>query len=137
MSPVCVNRPDMLDRQDGEKYFKFMCYGSHVLIGQLNAPVKLVPGRFAPNPFASLDVSPPGRFAPVCIAPGRFALTGLFFCPLDVLPPIFNGVRVMVVVVEGGGGFNVESMYITYFAGQHSISQIYDYKPHKLLPPNY
>ena len=33
-----------------------------------------VPGRFAPNRFPPLDVSPPGRFAPGCFAPtGRFA----------------------------------------------------------------
>ena len=33
----------------------------------------MVPGRFAPNPFPPLDVSPPGRFALGRFAPGRFA----------------------------------------------------------------
>ena len=37
-----------------------------------------VPGRFAPNPFPPLDVSPPGRFAPGRFTPGRFAPTGRF-----------------------------------------------------------
>ena len=40
--------------------------------------IRTVPGRFAPNPFPPLDVSPPGRFAPGHFAPGRFAPTGRF-----------------------------------------------------------
>ena len=40
--------------------------------------VSAVPGRFAPNPFPPLDVSPPGRFALGRFAPGRFAPTGRF-----------------------------------------------------------
>ena len=58
------------------------------------APVghcKMVPGRFAPNPFPPLDVSPPGRFAPGRFAPGCFAPTGRF-APWTFRPQISMGV---------------------------------------------
>ena len=41
--------------------------------GPISGVSRLVQGRFAPNPFPPLDVSPPGRFAPGRFAPGRFA----------------------------------------------------------------
>ena len=57
-------------------YFRLLCYGSHLFIEQLNAPVTLIPGRFALNLFPPLDVSPPGHFVLGCSGPGLFAHTG-------------------------------------------------------------
>ena len=45
-------------------------------IGQFNAPVSLVPGRFTPNPCPPINVTPPGCFVPGCFAPGLFAHGG-------------------------------------------------------------
>ena len=59
---------------------RLLCHGSHVLIGQFNAAVTLVVGRFSPNLFPPIDIQPPGRFVPGCFAPD-------FLPILDVLPP--------------------------------------------------
>ena len=86
---------------------RLLCCGSHVLIGQFNAPVTLVLGRFSPNPFPPLDISPPGRFVPGCFAPGLFAHSKRFapdghFAPLDVLPPWRFRLQISMVCVGCG-----------------------------------
>ena len=46
-------------------------------------PNQMVPGRFATLPVRYLDVSPPGRFAPLNVS-----IPGLFATSLNVSPPV-------------------------------------------------